>query len=78
MGLMQLFEFRTGMIGCSYRRCYLWATDHHAAKVMFRKRYPAAYDGGFEILLLFSADAEPFVTKLDDEGFVMEKEENTT
>lgn len=67
---MNLYEMVTTHLGESYVRCYCWAPSIERAHEMFRTMIDPKYSlhpNG--VRLLFSADAEEFITPPDDSGF---------
>jgi len=65
---MKLFEVTNGAVGCSYVRVYVWANDRAEGMALAERAFG---QGALSISLLFdpAADARPFVTKPDDEGW---------
>ena len=65
---MTLFEIRTGYIGESYERAYVWCENVDEARVMYDMKHKGR--PFMEIEELFSADSVRFVTKLSSDGFM--------
>lgn len=63
---MGLYEIATGYIGCSFERCYAWASSRERAVEMFIERFPQRE--ARHISLVVSATDSEFITKLCDEG----------
>ena len=63
-----LFEIRTGNMGNSYERSYVWADDETHARRLFASRHPNAT--AEEIEPLFSSTSDPFCSGLSDDGFL--------
>jgi hypothetical protein len=64
---MKLFEIRTGHVGCSYERVYVYCKDEAEAVKMFNDKYPE--NKCEEIRELFDTSSKPFITNKNDEGW---------
>ena len=64
---MCLYVIYTGYTGCSYERCYVWASSEQRAIELFKEKHPRRI---FKSIGLLFCRANPeFVTELSDEGF---------
>jgi len=67
---MNLYEIKTGYVGESYERCYVWADSEERAKQLF-KETSLADIRSFKILL--TSDQQEFVTILSDSGWEVQE-----
>lgn len=64
---MNLYEIRTGIIGESYVRAYVWANDEYEAGGLFAKTNPGHKIQ--EVRQLLRSTDKPFCTVVDDQGW---------
>lgn len=63
---MHLFEVTNGFVGCSYKRCYIWANSVTEAIELI----PAKMERPVQLKEMLNTDLTcPFVTEICDEGF---------
>ena len=67
-----LYEITTGRLGESYERAYVWAVTELYALSLFHAKYPDYKTSQLRCTFLFSADAEPFCSKISDCDLDME------
>lgn len=64
---MGLYEIATGYIGCSFERCYVWASSKERSIEIFKSRF--THREPKEVNLVVASTDSEFITELCDEGF---------
>lgn len=70
--MKSLYEATNGYTGNSYVRCYVWADSDAEAEEMALAAFTISKEigePGIDVVKLFSADAEAFVTEPSDDGW---------